>query len=337
MKILVTGAAGFIGYHLVHYLLGAGHSVVGVDSLNNRYDVRLKQARLMALGVGESGEHPKQESCAMRGSFRFRKFLLEDREALGDLFVAECFDLVIHLAAQAGVRHSLQDPYSYIDSNISGFVNLLECCHRHPVRHLLYASSSSVYGGNVKVPFSEDDAVDSPVSLYAATKRCDELLATLYARLYGIPMTGLRFFTVYGPWGRPDMAPMLFTKAMLSGEPIQVFNYGEMERDFTYVEDIIEAIARLLEKIPSGNIPAEIYNIGSGHPILLMDFIRTLEQALGRKAKLNLQPMQPGDVPRTWADTTKLQQAIGFSPRTSLQEGVARFVAWYLSNDNPLQ
>jgi UDP-glucuronate 4-epimerase len=252
------------------------------------------------------------------------------------LFAAERFDIAVNLAAQAGVRYSLENPYVYVESNILGFVGLLECCRRYSVRHVLYASSSSVYGGNTKVPFSEEDIVDTPVSLYAATKRSDELIAQVYARIYGIPLTGLRFFTVYGPWGRPDMAPMLFSRAILAGEPIRVFNGGDMERDFTYVDDIVDAVVRLLDKVPTGSVPSEVYNIGCGRPVSLMTFIRTLEASLGRKAELDMQPMQPGDVPRTWADTTKLQQKIGFRPRVPLEEGVGHFARWYLSDHNPL-
>lgn len=338
MKILVTGTAGFIGHHLVRRLLAAGHDVVGMDSLNDYYDVRLKHARLADLGVAAPdfacGAAYRSESAP---NFRFRKLRLEEREELDSLFAAERFDLVVHLAAQAGVRYSLENPYAYVESNVLGFVGLLECCRRYPVRHVLYASSSSVYGGNTKVPFSEEDAVDAPVSLYAATKRSDELIAQVYARLYGIPLTGLRFFTVYGPWGRPDMAPMLFSRAILAGEPIRLFNGGDMERDFTYVDDIVEAVVRLLDKVPTGSVPAEVYNIGCGRPMPLMTFVRTLEAALGRKAKLELLPMQPGDVPRTWADTTRLQREIRFRPRVSLEEGVGHFVQWYLSDHNLLR
>lgn len=338
MKILVTGAAGFIGYHLCRRLLDAGHEVVGLDSLNGYYDVRLKLARLAELGVDASGQFCGTElrsDCIP--AFRFRKMQLEEREMLETLFAEECFERVIHLAAQAGVRYSLENPDAYVNSNVLGFVDLLECCRRHAVGHVLYASSSSVYGGNTKVPFSEEDAVNHPVSLYAATKRSDELIAEVYARLYGLPLTGLRFFTVYGPWGRPDMAPMLFSRAILAGEPIRLFNGGDMQRDFTYVDDIVEGIVRLLEQPPSGEIPTEIYNIGCGHPMSLMTFVHLLETVLGRKARLDLQPMQPGDVPRTWADTTRLQQKTRFRPQVSLSEGIGRFAEWYLSSKNPLK
>lgn len=328
MKILVTGAAGFIGYHLSLKLLEQGCEVVGIDSLNDYYDVRLKQARLAELDAAAGG--------GPAPAFRFRQMLLEDRTALDALFAAERFDRVVNLAAQAGVRYSLENPYAYVDSNVMGFVNLLECCRRYGVEHVVYASSSSVYGGNTKVPFSEEDAVEHPVSLYAATKRSDELIAEVYARLYGLPLTGLRFFTVYGPWGRPDMAPMLFSRAILAGRPIRVFNGGDMERDFTYVDDIVEGVVRLMECAPEGAVPTALYNIGCGSPVSLMEFIHTLEEALGRKAELDLQPMQPGDVPRTWADTTRLERKIGFRPRTQLREGVARFAQWYRSDRNPL-
>lgn len=338
MKILVTGAAGFIGYHLIGRWLAEGLPVVGVDSINDYYDIRLKLARLAELGIDASDAKSGSIGRSSRfPNFRFRQLNLDDRLELERLFATENFDTVVNLAAQPGVRYSLKNPYAYIDSNICGFVNLLECCRHYPVRHLLYASSSSVYGGNSKVPFAEEDAVNAPVSLYAATKRSDELFAEVYARNYGIPLTGLRFFTVYGPWGRPDMAPMLFTKAILNDEPIQVFNYGNMERDFTFVDDIVEGIVRLADLPPAGTIPAEIYNIGGGHPESLMAFIHTLEEALGRRARINLMPMQSGDVPRTWADTSKLQRKIQFTPRIPLKTGISRFVAWYLSDKNPLK
>lgn len=337
MRILVTGAAGFIGYHLCRRLLDAGHEVVGIDSLNDYYDVRLKHARLSEFGIEATDFiYGANYFSAIFPAFRFRKLQLEDRGSLERLFAEGCFDRVVNLAAQAGVRYSLENPYAYVDSNVFGFVDLLECCHRHAVKHVLYASSSSVYGGNTKVPFSEEDAVNHPVSLYAATKRSDELIAEVYARLYGLPLTGLRFFTVYGPWGRPDMAPMLFSRAILAGEPIRLFNGGDMQRDFTYVDDIVEGIMRLLDQPPSGKIPTEIYNIGCGRPMPLMEFVHTLEKALGRKAQLDLQPMQPGDVPRTWADTSKLQRKIRFHPRVPLRTGIGHFVQWYLSDRNPL-
>jgi len=338
MKILVTGAAGFIGCHLTRALLDGGHEVVGIDSLNGYYDVRLKYARLATLGItADEFVDGEDYGSAEYPSLRFRRLHIEDREGMERLFADGHFDAVVNLAAQAGVRYSLENPYAYIESNITGFVTLLECCRRYPVRHLVYASSSSVYGGNKKVPFSEADDVNTPVSLYAATKRSDELIAQTYARLYKIPSTGLRFFTVYGEWGRPDMAPMLFTRAILDGRPLKVFNHGDMARDFTYVGDIVEGIVRLLDKAPDGDIPTDIFNIGCGHPVQLLDFIRTLETALGRKAVLDMQPMQAGDVPRTYADTSKLARKTGYSPQTDLKEGIGRFVGWYMSDENPLR
>lgn len=338
MKILVTGAAGFIGFHLIGRLLSEGYDVVGIDSLNDYYDIRLKLARLAHLGINPEAAL-KASVCRSEdsASFRFRRMLLEERAQLEDLFKAEKFDYVVNLAAQAGVRYSLKNPFAYIDSNIYGFVNLLECCRHHPVRHMLYASSSSVYGEDAQIPFTEEQASNTPVSLYAATKRSDELLAGVYAHNHDIPLTGLRFFTVYGPWGRPDMAPMLFTRSILANEPISVFNFGRMERDFTYVDDIVEGVLRLLPDPPAGTTPSEIFNIGGGHPVSLLTFIHTLEEALGHQALLDLQPMQPGDVPRTWADTSKLQQKIHFCPQTPLKEGILHFVKWYCSESNPLK
>ena len=329
MKILVTGAAGFIGYHLTARLLSDGHAVFGLDSINDYYEVRLKQARLEQLGICEPKDGVVEQSNCYE-AFRFVKGDLSDRELLPRLFSEEQFDAVVNLAAQAGVRYSLENPFAYVESNLVGFVNLLECCRHYPVKHLVYASSSSVYGGNTKTPFSEEDRVDNPVSLYAATKKSNELMASCYAHLYGIPSTGLRFFTVYGPWGRPDMAPMLFTKAILAGEPIKVFNEGNLSRDFTYIDDIVEGVVRVLQKPPQ-EPRHEIYNIGGGHPVQLMDFIHTLEELLDRKAVLELLPMQPGDVYTTYADSSKLESAINYKPTTTLHDGLARFVAWYLT------
>ncbi|MBP5625360.1 MAG: NAD-dependent epimerase [Bacteroidales bacterium] len=319
MKVLVTGAAGFVGFHLVQRLLGRGDEVVGLDNLSDYYSVALKEARLAQVRSGR---------------FRFVKMDLADREALPALFAAERFDAVVNLAAQAGVRYSVENPWAYVDSNVVGFLNVLECCRHNPVRHLVYASSSSVYGGNEKTPFSEEDRVDDPVSLYAATKKSDELMAACYSKLYGIPTTGLRFFTVYGPWGRPDMSPMLFASAILAGKPLKVFNHGDMLRDFTYVDDIVEGVVRVLDRQP---VRHEIYNIGCSHPVRLMDFISELERALGRKAEKILLPMQPGDVYQTYADTSKLERELGYKPRVMLREGIDRFVAWYLSDENPLR
>lgn len=331
MKILVTGAAGFIGFHLVRRLLERGDEVVGLDNINAYYDVRLKLARLAACGIASDRIAEGRLVGSMKyPAYRFIRLGLEEREALERLFAAERFDVVMNLAAQAGVRYSLENPHAYVDSNVVGFVNLLECCRHFPVRHFVYASSSSVYGGNAKVPFSEEDRVDSPVSLYAATKKSNELMAHVYAKLFGVASTGLRFFTVYGPWGRPDMAPMLFTKAILAGEPIRVFNNGDLSRDFTYIDDIVEGVVRVIDCAPEGEtVPAEIYNIGCGRPMPLMDFIRTLEDALGRKAVMRMLPMQPGDVYTTYADTSKLERTFGYRPRITLEEGVRRFVQWY--------
>ena len=329
MKVLVTGAAGFIGMTTALRLLERGDEVVGIDNLNDYYDPRLKDARLARL--------------APHGKFAFHKLDLADRPGMEALFAREKFDRVVHLAAQAGVRYSLQNPHAYADSNLVGFVNILEGCRHNRVQHLVYASSSSVYGGNTKMPFSEHDAVDHPVSLYAATKKANELMAHTYSHLYGLPTTGLRFFTVYGPWGRPDMSPHLFTSAILEGRPIDVFNFGNMQRDFTYVDDIVEGVIRVLDRAAEANpayvsaepdpatshAPYRVFNIGNQNPVPLLDFIGAIETATGREAKKNLLPMQPGDVPATSADVSALQAWVGFSPATSIQEGVGKFVAWY--------
>lgn len=320
MKILLTGAAGFIGFHLAGRLLSRGDEVVGVDNLNDYYPVVLKEARLSRL-TSEKG-------------FRFVKMDISDREALPALFEAEKFDAVVNLAAQAGVRYSIENPWAYVESNLLGFMNVLECCRHYPVKNLVYASSSSVYGDNGKVPFSEDDKVDSPVSLYAATKKSNELLASCYNHLYNIPATGLRFFTVYGPWGRPDMSPMLFASAILEGRPIKVFNNGKMMRDFTYIDDIVEGVVRVLDH-PSGE--HRVYNIGCGSPAKLLDFISLIETSIGRTAEKIMMPMQAGDVTRTYADTTKLERDFGYRPQVSLPEGIAKFVEWYNSDNNPLK
>jgi UDP-glucuronate 4-epimerase len=338
MHILITGAAGFIGSFLAKRLLDQGHSVTGIDNINDYYPPKLKYARLRQLGIDAEGEDAGIEiHSRLFPAFSFLRMSIEDREGLARLFEEKRFDCAINLAAQAGVRYSLENPYAYVESNVMGFVNLLECCRRWPVKHFLYASSSSVYGGNEKTPFHEDDPVETPVSLYAATKRSNELMAHVYAHLYRIPCTGLRFFTVYGPWGRPDMAPMLFSKAILAGTPIKVFNGGELSRDFTYIDDIIESVVRLIDKAPEGPVPATRYNVGCGSPMPLMDFIRTLEKALGHEAKMEMLPMQKGDVYQTWADTSRLQEKTGFRPRTTLSEGIARFAEWYRSDDNPLR
>ena len=329
MKILLTGAAGFIGMAVALRLLERGDEVVGLDNLNDYYEVSLKQSRLDRLTPAPN--------------FRFVRMDLADREGMARLFAAEKFDRVVHLAAQAGVRYSLQNPLAYIDSNILGFTNILEGCRHGKVQHLVYASSSSVYGGNTKMPFSEHDSVDHPVSLYAATKKANELMAHTYSHLYALPTTGLRFFTVYGPWGRPDMAPILFTKAILEGRPIDVFNHGQMQRDFTYVDDIVEGVLRVLDKAATANpaydaaladpatssAPYRVFNIGNSNPVPLLDFIGCIEDALGLKAEKRLLPMQAGDVAATYANTDALNDWVGFVPGTSLRQGIERFVAWY--------
>ena len=328
MKFLVTGAAGFIGFHACKRLLQAGHEVVGLDNMNDYYDVNLKQARLDLL------QSPL---------FSFHKIDLADREGIAQLFAHEKFNRVIHLAAQAGVRYSLENPFAYADSNLIGYLNILEGCRHNHVEHLLYASSSSVYGLNRKMPFSTDDSVDHPVSLYAATKKANELMAHTYSHLYGIPTTGLRFFTVYGPWGRPDMALFKFTKAMLEGKSIDVYNYGKMKRDFTYIDDIVEAIVRMQDIIPQPNpewtvetgspadssAPYRVYNIGNSSPVELMEYITALEEALGMVAEKNMMPIQPGDVLETSADTKPLYDMVGFRPQTTVSQGVKNFVDWY--------
>lgn len=329
MKILVTGAAGFVGFHLVQRLLRLGHQVTGFDNLNDYYDVSLKEDRLALLN-------------ALDG-FVFVRGGLEERATVENLFEVGQFDYVINLGAQAGVRYSLQNPYAYIESNVSGFLNILEGCRHTGVKHLVYASSSSVYGANATVPFSEHHSVDHPVSLYAATKKSNELMAHTYAHLFAIPTTGLRFFTVYGPWGRPDMAYFSFTKAILEGRPIDVFNNGLMRRDFTYIDDIIEGVVRVMTHIPAANPcwnpekpdpatssdPYRVYNIGNNQPVELDRFIEVLEECLGKKAQKNLLPMQPGDVFVTYADVADLADAVGFRPDTSIEDGLARFVDWY--------
>lgn len=329
MKILVTGAAGFIGMHVSQLLLARGDQVVGLDNLNDYYDPRLKEDRLARL-------RPQP-------GFRFVKLDVADREGVERLFREEGFDRVVHLAAQAGVRYSLVNPQAYIDSNVVGFTNILEGCRHHGVQHLVYASSSSVYGGNTAMPFSEHHNIDHPVSLYAATKKANELMAHTYSHLFGLPTTGLRFFTVYGPWGRPDMALFLFTKAMLAGEPIKVFNHGKMVRDFTYVDDIAEGVVRTLDRVATAdpafdaaapdparsNVPYRVFNIGNNAPVTLMEFIEAIEAAVGRPAQKEFLPLQDGDVPATYADVSELEAWTGFRPRMPVPEGIGRFVAWY--------
>ena len=334
MKILVTGTAGFIGYHLAKRLLTEGNEVLGLDNINDYYDVRLKYARLKETGIPECEiEYGKWVQSKTFEKYRFVKINLEDREYLENLFVSEKFDAVVNLAAQAGVRYSIENPHAYIDSNVVGFMNILECCRHNPVKHLVYASSSSVYGNSDKVPFSENDRVDYPISLYAATKKANELIAHTYSHLYQLPTTGLRFFTVYGPWGRPDMAPILFAKAITEGKPIKVFNHGNLSRDFTYIDDIIEGVVRVINYIPDAHTQFpyyRIFNIGHSQPVPLMDFIHTLEAAIGKKAILEMYTMQPGDVKLTFADTAGLECAVGYKPGIGLEEGVGRFVEWYV-------
>lgn len=329
MKILVTGAAGFVGYHLSNKLMESDIEVIGLDNINDYYDPQLKRDRLADLKENDL--------------FSFHKIDLKDKNDVDALFESEKPTHVIHLAAQAGVRYSIENPYAYVDSNLTGFMNILEACRHNPVEHLLYASSSSVYGGNKVAPFSTNHNVDHPVSLYAATKKSNELMAHTYSHLYGIPTTGLRFFTVYGPYGRPDMAYFSFTKAILAGESIKVFNHGEMERDFTYIDDIVEGIEKLVDRAPKPNpewdestddvsesfAPYKIYNIGNNNPVKLMRFIKALESALGMEAEKEYMEMQPGDVKRTYADMTDLEEDINFKPSTSIEDGLEKFVSWY--------
>jgi UDP-glucuronate 4-epimerase len=329
MKVLVTGAAGFIGFHLAKRLAAEGQQVIGLDNLNDYYDVTLKQARLAQL-VANPG-------------FRFYKLDLADRPGVQSLFATEKPRRVVHLAAQAGVRYSLLNPHAYVDSNLVGFMNILEGCRHHEVEHLAYASSSSVYGANKVSPFSVRHNVDHPVSLYAATKKANELMAHAYSHLYGLPTTGLRFFTVYGPWGRPDMALFIFTRAILAGEPIDVYNYGKMQRDFTYIDDIVEGVLRVTDRVPapdpawdpyaadpgSSAAPYRLYNIGNNRPVELLRFIEVIEQCLGKKAEKRMLPLQPGDVPASCADVDELMRDTGFRPSTPIEQGVRQFIEWY--------
>ena len=318
MKILLTGAAGFIGMHTAKRLLARGDEVIGLDNLNDYYDVNLKKNRLLKLTESKN--------------FRFVKIDLTDDKNIKKLFEEEKFNAVVHLAAQAGVRYSLTHPQAYISSNVAGFCNILEACRCHPIEHLVYASSSSVYGGNTKLPFAEQDSVDHPVSLYAVTKKTNELMAHTYSHLYQLPTTGLRFFTVYGPWGRPDMALSLFTQAILSGEAIRVYNYGKMRRDFTYVDDIVEGVLRVLDRPPrTDSTPYKIFNIGNNKPVELLDFIACLEEALGKRATKEYLPLQDGDVPETYADTQALNQWVGYVPTTEIKQGIGKYVNWYRS------
>ncbi|MGZ6293147.1 MAG: NAD-dependent epimerase [Syntrophales bacterium] len=328
-KILVTGAAGFIGFHLSRRFLMAGHAVIGVDNLNDYYDVNLKNARLRLLKDNDA--------------FHFIKMDIAERENVASLFKREAPTIVVHMAAQAGVRYSLVNPHAYLESNLAGFLNILEGCRHQACKHLVFASSSSVYGANTEMPFSVHHNVDHPVSLYAATKKANELMAHAYASLYELPCTGLRFFTVYGPWGRPDMALFLFTRAILEDRPIDVYNAGKMQRDFTYIDDIIEGVFRVTERIPESDAkwrgdkpdpstsfaPYKIYNIGNNRPVELLDFINVIEKVLGKKARMNLLPMQPGDVPSTYADVDDLMKDVSFKPATTIEDGIRRFIEWY--------
>lgn len=347
-KILVTGSAGFIGHHVVKQLCAEGHVVVGLDSLNEYYDVQLKYGRLRDQGFKVDDQIEFGQKLEATNDLSFVRMDLADQDAIFQLFEEEQFDYVINLAAQAGVRYSLEEPFAYVSSNLNGFMNILEACRKISVKHLIFASSSSVYGMNENVPFKESHVTDHPISLYAATKKSNELLAHSYAHLYGFPVTGLRFFTVYGPWGRPDMAIFLFTKAILNDQPIKVFNEGKMQRDFTYVEDVAQGVLSVLEekakaddnfdtKAPKSSIskaPFRIYNIGNSQPVNLLDFITALEQAIGKEAKKDFLPLQAGDVVTTFADTTELSRAVDYSPSTPLSEGVSAFVDWYRSYYN---
>lgn len=345
MKILITGSAGFIGYHLVNKLVKEGFEVIGLDSINDYYQVSLKYDRLSQAGIHKHNiTYNELIISSSMPSYSFVQLKLEDRENLSQLFLSQKFDVVLNLAAQAGVRYSITNPSAYIDSNIVGFAHLLECCRHHKISHFVYASSSSVYGLNEDIPFSTNQTVDHPISLYAATKKSNELMAHVYSHLYNLPTTGLRFFTVYGPWGRPDMAMFLFTKAVIEGLPIQVFNNGEMERDFTYIDDIVEGVMRVVKNPPCGNTewngfkpdpasskaPYKLYNIGNNSPVKLTTFIAAIENKLGKTAEKIMMPMQPGDVHKTYADIAPLKTKLGYTPRTSVRVGISNFVDWYV-------
>ena len=331
MKILVTGAAGFIGAALAQALLGQGHEVVGLDCINSYYDTRLKYARLDRAGIRQEDiRENRLVQSTLFPSYRFVKMDLTDRVGMQQLFAGEQPEAVVNLAAQAGVRYSLENPYAYVDSNVVGFLNVLECCRHHScVRHLVFASSSSVYGLDEHVPYREADMTDTPVSLYAATKKSNELMAHAYSKLFSIPATGVRFFTVYGPWGRPDMAPFLFMRSILEGKPIRVFNHGQLSRDFTYIDDIVEGVTRILTKAPEGEVPFRVYNIGHSAPVPLMDFIGVIERVAGRKAVMQMEEMQPGDVYCTYADVSRLQRDFGYCPSVGIDEGIERFYRWF--------
>ncbi len=344
MKILVTGAAGFIGFHLVRKLIGEGYEVVGIDCINDYYDINLKYSRLRECGIEkEYVESSIPVNSTIYPNYKFFKMKLEDHPALDELFRCEKFDYVCNLAAQAGVRYSLTHPRVYVESNMLGFLNILEACRTYTIKHLVYASSSSVYGLNSKMPFSTSDNIDHPISLYAASKKSNELMAHTYSHLFNVPTTGLRFFSVYGPWGRPDMALFIFTKAILEGNSINVFNNGNMRRDFTYVDDIVEGVSRIIQRIPEADpewtgsnpnpsssvAPYRIFNIGNNAPVKLMDFIDMIEAELGMKAKKNFMPMQQGDVPASWANVTDLMEYIDYKPQTDITKGVKNFIQWY--------
>jgi UDP-glucuronate 4-epimerase len=334
MNVLVTGAAGFIGFYVSKVLLAKGHTVVGLDNINDYYDVNLKLSRLKELGIEKNEAEVFEKICSSKtADFSFIKMNLENREELPKLFKNEKFDIVCNLAAQAGVRYSIENPETYVDSNLVGFLNILECCRHNEIKHLVYASSSSVYGLNEKIPFSTDDNVDHPISLYAATKKSNELMAHTYSHLFKVPTTGLRFFTVYGPWGRPDMAMFLFTDAIVNDRPIKVFNHGKMERDFTYIDDIVEGVVRVIEKSPKirieNNDYYKIYNIGNNDSVKLLDFINEIEINLDKVASKEMLPMQPGDVERTWADVDDLIKDYDYRPNTSIKDGVKSFIDWF--------
>ena len=336
MKILVTGAAGFIGFHLSKKLLDKGYNVIGIDNINDYYNVDLKYDRLKELGIQKETAavfHTETISSSY-SDFKFMRINLEDKAALTTLFEKEKFDVVCNLAAQAGVRYSIENPDAYIQSNIVGFLNILECARYNNIKHLVYASSSSVYGANAKIPFSEEDKVDTPVSLYAATKKSNELMAHTYSHLYKIPTTGLRFFTVYGPWGRPDMAPMLFADAISKDRPIKVFNYGKMQRDFTYIDDIVAGIEHVLVSEIKDRVLYKVYNIGNNNSVKLLDFISEIEKNVGKEAQKELLPMQPGDVEKTWANVDRLIRDYEYRPNTSIKKGVSNFVKWYKKHTN---
>ncbi len=332
MKILVTGTAGFIGYHLTNKLLEQGVEVIGIDNINDYYSTDLKYARLAEAGISaEAAIWNKKVISSKNPAYSFVRMNLENREQINQLFDTEKFDMVCNLAAQAGVRYSIENPHAYIDSNIVGFINILEACRHNNIQHLVYASSSSVYGNSTKMPLSVDDQVDNPISLYAATKKSNELMAHTYSHLFGIPTTGLRFFTVYGPWGRPDMAYFSFTKNILAGNAIKIFNHGDLYRDFTYIDDIVEGIVKILNAPPK-NVevaPYKVHNIGNSSPVKLMEFIETIEKALGKEAVKEYHDMQPGDVYKTYADVSALEKEFGYSPDTTLEKGIGEFVKWY--------